>query len=139
MEEKENRKWKKKKEGKIYTEGPGATNRPSSRSGPWPRKPIRTGTQLRSLPRCHVGPSCHPSPPAVSSTPVTEPPHRLLPSSILINARPFRPRTMPIKSPLSPLFSPFRPSARDEPRTTEFVDGDPQVLRPCIDDSNACR
>jgi hypothetical protein len=36
---------------------------------------------------------------------------------------------MPINSPLSPLFSPFRPSARDEPRTTEFVAGAPPICR----------
>jgi hypothetical protein len=35
----------KEKEERIkkYTKGPGATNRPSSRSGPWPRKPIPNG------------------------------------------------------------------------------------------------
>jgi hypothetical protein len=36
---------------------------------------------------------------------------------------------MPIRSPHSPLFSPFRLSARDKSRTTKFLDGDLQVCR----------
>jgi hypothetical protein len=49
---------KKKQRREKYENGPGETFRPRAETSPRPtRVKTRTGTQLPSLPRCHVGPT----------------------------------------------------------------------------------